>query len=476
MLPRPPRSARVVGGIPGWRDALREAGIAVTDQGEGGPAPDLVVADRRSAREALADGAGMVILEGGSIPSAPAGLHVERYLPWPGPEAPEILIPVDRPRAARYAVREWTVPVRRWKRLRNHLLVQLLERRTVPPLRPLLSVGVDQPGPPYIVAAAAREFGLPAPLDWFVTLGEGDALTRGVFHLFAPGAAEPGWALKFARTPGNTEPFERDERSLELAREAGGPVAAHAPRLLGRLEVDGRPASLESAAVGRRMNLILRSPGDSRGKVRAIEAVAAWLLEVARSTAAGPEALGPELRRLAEGVLPRWRDAGVDLALAHGIGGVPAVFEHRDLGSWNVIAGSHGFTAVDWESSIRHGFPLWDALYFLTDALAHLDGASPLERRPEYAARLHRGELPSSQLLFSWLRRIVDALAIPVRAVGPLATLCWLHHGLSHLSRRAAGQSAASDASALPPYLDGIARRWLTDPALGPGWEAWRGS
>jgi hypothetical protein len=197
---------------------------------------------------------------------------------------------------------------------------------------------------------------------------------------------------------------------------------------------------------------------------------------VARSTAAGPEALGPELRRLAEGVLPRWRDAGVDLALAHGIGGVPAVFEHRDLGSWNVIAGSHGFTAVDWESSIRHGFPLWDALYFLTDALAHLDGASPLERRPEYAARLHRGELPSSQLLFSWLRRIVDALAIPVRAVGPLATLCWLHHGLSHLSRRAAGQSAASDASALPPYLDGIARRWLTDPALGPGWEAWRGS
>jgi hypothetical protein len=466
----------VIGEVPGWERGLREAGIAVVADGSPGEAPDLVVADRGSAVQALAAGPEMIVVEARTTPRSlrAGGLRVERYLPWPGPETPEVLLPLDQPAAVRYAIRQWTVPTHRWKRARNAVLASLLDRGAFPPLRPIISVGVRSAGPPFVVGAACEEFELPPRPGWFLTLGEGDALTRGVFQLFEPEASEPAWVLKFARLPGNTEPFDRDQRGLELVREAGGPLADHAPRLLGRFEVERLPASLETAAVGRRVNLLLRAPGDRAGKRRAVEAVAAWLLDVARTTAAAPARLEPERRRLLEEVLPRWQRLGADGDLLDGLDAVPAVFEHRDLGSWNVVAGRDRFTAVDWESSVRDGFPLWDLLYFLTDALAHLDGASPLERRPEHAARLHRGDLGSSTILFRWLREMVDALAIPPQSVGRLATLCWLHHGLSHVARDAAAGSTAPGLAALPPYLDGIARLWLTDRALGPGWEAWR--
>ena len=120
-------------------------------------------------------------------------------------------------------------------------------------------------------------------------------------------------------------------------------------------------------------------------KLSAVEAVAAWLLEVAQTTQSAPERLEPERRRLGEDVLPHWTRLGADNDLVNGLDAIPAVFEHRDLGSWNLVAAGERFTAVDWESSLRDGLPLWDLLYFLTDALAHLDGASPLERRAEHA-------------------------------------------------------------------------------------------
>jgi hypothetical protein len=430
----------------------------------------------RSAAQALATAAEMVILEGRRAGGSArdGGLRLERFMPWPDAHEPEVLLPLDQPRAARYAIGEWTVPVRRWKRARNRAFALLLDRSVFPPLREVIAVGARSPGQPFMVAPAIREFELPSRLQWFLTLGEGDALTRGVFHLFPPDAEEPRWVIKFARVPGYLEPFDRDRRALDLAMQAGGALAARAPQLLGRFEVEGLAASLETAAVGRRVNLILRAPGNRAGKRRTIEAVAGWLLDVVRATAQSPARGEPERRRLTAEVLPRWRREGATDDLLRGLDAVPAVFEHRDLGSWNVIARDEEFTAVDWESSVRDGFPLWDLLYFLTDALAHLDGDSPLERRAQHAARLHRGELASSATLFAWIRRMVEALELPDESVGRLATLCWLHHGLSHVARGTAARAVETDPAGIPPYLDAIARLWLTDPALGAGWKAWR--
>ena len=78
------------------------------------------------------------------------------------------------------------------------------------------------------------------------------------------------------------------------------------------------------------------------------------------------------------------------------------------------------------------------------------------------------------KLLFEWVRHMVGALALREEAVGPIAMLCWLHHGLSG-DRRAAGTGDASsrDYVAHTMFRD-FAIRWQAHPALGPGWERWR--
>jgi len=129
---------------------------------------------------------------------------------------------------------------------------------------------------------------------------------------------------------------------------------------------------------------------------------------------------------------------------------------------------------VDWESARRHGLPLWDLLYFLMDALPLLEGAATPEQRVSAAVRILRGESESSAVLFQWLRRAVSAAAVPADAVGAVTTLCWLHHGLSHVPRRAAAdRTEPGSAAALSP-IDLLAPIWLQDPALGSGWDAWR--
>ncbi len=472
LLPSPPRTARLLEAGDEWAEALAEAGVEVV---ESGPA-DMAVAGLTAAKLAPATAAPALVIEGRAPRRelAAAGYAASAFLPLPDRRAPEVILPLGQPRALGFALREFTVPTRRWKLARNALIARLARHRALPPIPGQVIVASDPPGPPFAVAAAQRRLELERAPDWFLSLGEGDALTRGVFHLFEPGGTEPRWVLKFARVPGYTAPFERDERGLRRVAAAGAPLAEHAPRLIERFEVEGLAASLETAIAGRRLSDLIDAPGSGATARRLIGEICAWLVAVATATAAEPSALDPERERLEREVLARWGERAATAAPLARLGAVPAVFEHRDLGSWNLIAGGAGFAAVDWESSCERGFPLWDLVYFLTDALAHLDGVPELAARPEHARRLYRGETASSETLFSWIRRLVSALDLEPDAVGPLVTLCWLHHGVSHLARGDAVAAFAPGVASIETQFQGIAEVWISDPALGPGWDRWR--
>jgi hypothetical protein len=327
------------------------------------------------------------------------------------------------------------------------------------------------------LVAAAGELGVPSDVRWFLTFGQGDALSRNAFQLFRAGADRPEWVLKFARVAGYSQRFDSDERGLRLARAAGDVVAAHAPRMVGRFDVDGVHASLETAAAGSRLRDVLRTPGDRTVKLRLIERIADWILELARLTQTSPEAMGAEQERLRSEVVPRWSELGVHSELVEELPPLAAVAQHNDLGTWNVVVDDGDFVVVDWENAREAALPLWDLLYFLGDAFVLLDksDASAPERLPGRMARLFAGEAPSSPLLFSWVRRAAEAAAVPADAVGPVATLCWLSHSLS---AGAHNVDIAAFTPRDPPRmhgLEGIARAWMAHPALGPSWSAWRG-
>lgn len=475
VLPHVPRRTVVLGVNGGWAKGLAEAGLPVGVDPPRGASPELAVASVERAADAVRSGAEMVLVEGRGGRKALAGSFpvVRRFLPVPSLDAPHVLVALEHRRASVYALEHWSLTDSWRKRLRNRLAGELLARGRLPEVRPVTTLGLRRDEAPFFVRAG-EPLGVPQGAEWFLTFGGGDVLSRGVFHLFAPGSTVPSWVLKFGRVAGYRTPFDRDERGLGLAREAGGVIASHAPRLLGRMELEGLHASLETAAPGARLTHVLLGSASRPAKLQAVEQVAAWLIDVGRQTLASPERLDAERARLVEDVLPAWSDRGLGTELLDGIPAVPAVLQHNDVGTWNVVRRADGFTVVDWESARRYGFPLWDLVYFLTDALQHSDGmhTSP-SARDAHNLRLFRGELPSSELLFRWVRRAAEAFAVPPDAVGPLVTLCWLHHGLSHVPRGDDVSRHAPEAPA-PGLSDAarIARLWLDE--LGPAWDAWR--
>jgi hypothetical protein len=216
---------------------------------------------------------------------------------------------------------------------------------------------------------------------------------------------------------------------------------------------------------------LLQSVAPRSKKLSVIDAVAAWLVRVAVETEGGAGSAAAEAERLRREVVPRW-EIVADEAVLREIALLPGVLQHNDLGAWNVVVDRGGdFTAVDWESASACGLPLWDLWYFLADALVQLDGYP--DDQVSAFGRLFRGEARSSQVLFRWTRTAVGTLGIPNHVVGCLATLCWLHHGLSGPTRAASLARHAGSATATDWAAARYPEAWLGDAALGFGWSRW---
>ena len=466
----------VLDGLEDWRAGLVSAGIEVTDQPSERGFPDVVVSPPRLAAAARCIRARSIIVEGSRQRPFRAGdYQAKRLLLRPTRERPTLALPLDQPAPVSYALEHWSIVDRRWKRARMRAARVLVSRGLFPSwASPQVTVATRAEGPPTLIAAAA-ELGVPSDVTWFLTFGQGDALSRNAFQLFRAGFDQPEWILKFARVADYPARFDNDERGLQLAHAAGDLVAAHAPRLIGRFDVDGLHASLETAAAGRRLRDVLLTPGGRPEKLRLIDRISAWILEFGQLTQTSAEAIGAERNRLRRDVVPRWSELGARSELVDELPPLPAVAQHNDLGTWNVVADGGDFVVVDWENTREAALPLWDLLYFLGDAFVLLDGSHAPEERPAQMARLFAGDAPSSPLLFSWVRRAADTAGIPHDTVGAIATLCWLSHSLS---AGAHNVDLAALAPLDPPRLhglEGMAEAWMTHPGLGPSWSVWRG-
>jgi hypothetical protein len=479
VLPHRVKRAVVLDGLEEWRAGLVSAGIDVLDRSSDGQPPDVVVTPARLAREARDTRARSVIVEGSRERPFRGGVYqARRLLLRPTRKCPSLALPLDHPAPISYALERLSVVDRRWKTARMRAARVLVSRGLFPSwASPMVTVATQAPGPPTFVAAATA-FGVPSEVSWFLTFGQGDALSRNAFQLFRRDSDRPEWVLKFARVAGYSKRFDSDERGLQLAAAAGDVIAAHAPRMVGRFDVDGVHASLETAAAGRRLRDVLRTPGDRTIKLRLIERIAGWILELGRVTQTSVEAMGAERDRLRRDVLPKWSDLGVRSTLIDDLPPLAAVAQHNDLGTWNVVADAGDFVVVDWENVREAALPLWDLLYFLGDAFVLLDRPDAPEQAPEqlpaWMVRLFAGEAPSSSLLFEWVRRCAEAAQVPPDAVGAIATLCWLSHSLSAGDHNL---DLATFTPRDPPRLhglEGMARAWMAHPALGQGWSVWR--
>ena len=278
-----------------------------------------------------------------------------------------------------YALSAWSAPQTRARVLRRRVVLRLPRLALRLAGWPHVTIATRDAGAPYVVEAALQQLGLEDSVDWLLICGQSDDLGRAAFLLFPESAPQPRWLVKFVRVPGYSDPIDRDERALQAVAAAGGAAAAHAPRFVGRFEVSGLAASIETAAAGRRLSAVLGSAASRSAKTKIVDAVAEWIVRVGVETC--HDGVAPELERLRTGVVGSWPDAPDDLL--NGLSGLPAVLQHNDLGTWNIISdGGSDFTAVDWESANPSGLPLWDLWYFLAHALRLLDGEAAADAVP----------------------------------------------------------------------------------------------
>jgi hypothetical protein len=471
-LPALPRRAAVLGELVDWTRGLEQAGVEVVPPQQ---QVELVVAPGALAGEAAALGPDQVVVEGADSGAlAAAGYSVRRLVSFPDREQPVLIVRPGQAAATRYAIGHFRRAEGGPRRLRNRVAAELLARGAVPPGCVLTVLGSRRPGQPALVAEAAGILGVARP-QWFLQIGPwAHPHSRAVFHVLAPGSSAPGWVVKFSRVPGLERLFDDDERGLRLASELGPSVSAHAPRQIGRFELSGLHASIETEALGEPMVRLLRSDRPRAVRLGTLERVAAWTLELGRSTTAGPDRLEPERRRLASEVVPSWDGPPIPAGIVESLAPVAATFEHGDLWADNVLVHGESFTVVDWEAARSHGWPLWDLLYLLVDGLALVDGIADQAARDRYVVALCRGEHPSAEILFRWLRKAVDALELPAAAVGPLTLLLWLDHAAAERRRGAALDRLEPGRRAGGGLFERLAALWLTEPGLGPGWDAWQ--
>lgn len=471
-LARIPRSVALFGAPAGWRRDLQERRIEI-HVGQG-PPPDVAVAGAEGVEAALASGAEAVVVDGprGARSVLRAhGLATTRLLALPVTGTPALFVNVEQRRAAGYGVEHGIVHPERWRTLRNRVAGLALGAGLVPPVRALVTLATRTPEAPAFLSAA-RELGVDPGSSWLMLVSAGSIVRRNALLVFPPGSRAPEHVLKFARVPGMTDAFDRDERAAALVSSGGKTLAARAPAYLGRLEVDGYSASVESAAVGTKLAILLRRPGSSEGKLAQVEPIAQWLIDVSLETAEPPEALELQRRRLTDDVVPFWMREGAQPELVDQLPAVPAVFQHFDVAEENIVVGRRGFTVLDWEWAQPRSLPLSDLVYFAVHVLRIVDGALAEEERDRHFADLAAGRAPSSPVFFRWVREAVDALGLPREAVGPLVTLSWLERGkLSREERHRAER--VGGASLGKPFAERAAEIWLADPALGPHWEAW---
>lgn len=443
----------LLGSPVGWGEALRAAGVEV-----GATDPELVVASRdRSAQAAAGDAESVILLGGATRALRRAGYRTRTFVVRPGPIAPRLFVPLDAPAARDYALLASHPGRSTGKRLATR--AALLAAGSGVPVAPLLTVGERGSAPPALLGAAAAASGVELGSDWFLWLGEGDDLQRAVFVCFGTDG-RPAWAVKCSRVPGNVAPFEREEAAWRMLVGLPPELRQHASRFAGRFEANGLPGSIESAAAGVPLQEELDAGVDRRST---IEAVADWVVAVGQATLQPGATLAPELVRLSE----------FSAELVESLPDVPAVFQHNDLGSWNVMVDGPLFTVLDWESNREAGLPLWDLVYFLTDVLAARRGQTDPSAKLAAMLQLLRGDAAASRVLFERVAAAAETFGVARSHVGAIVTLGWLHHGRSSAARVARGLAHGTPSG--PPSagpLERLAEPWLADPALGTAWPA----
>lgn len=122
--------------------------------------------------------------------------------------------------------------------------------------------------------------------------------------------------------------------------------------------------------------------------------------------------------------------------VAQHTGAFPAVFQHGDPGTWNVMVTKNEQVAfLDWEAAEPQGMPLWDLFYFIRSYSGDIARARGIGNRVQGFAQQLLATSPLNDVFCKTVQQYCAALDLPQTLIAPLFYTCWMHRALKEATR-----------------------------------------
>ena len=408
----------------------------------------------RVARESLRPGGELVCLwqtpQPVGVQRARARLRragfADAHFYWPGPDSsrdPEFWLPVDTPAAIERVLSQRPLHSRKAAALR--LAWRAAARvGTVAPVCAVARLGEGAGG-----SSPADEIDgvLPGPEPWVLLTGGDESDNKVVGLPFPGGGSAPGLVVKFGRVPKASLALDREAELLRRLQDERGDLPG-VPWVRASGHRAGGRAIVQEAMRGQTLDKAL-----SRSTYPAVAAqMTGWIASLAGAPRPEPASAWSE-RLIADPLAELERDFGDRLptgfperarrALGE-LGDLPLVWEHRDLGPWNVAIGDSGAPGViDWEDAEPRGLPCLDLVYFLASSALLIEGAlddtSDLDRVLAGYRRLLDPSTETGEVFSACLDEYRARLGISPGDLRRLRLLCWIVQSLIANRRLAPG-------------------------------------
>jgi hypothetical protein len=363
---------------------------------------------------------------------------------WPGPHGsptPEFWLPLDSPGAIAHVHEQR--PVHSRQEAAQRLAWRAAVRAGA--LAPICAIA-RAPGNAAGSEEDAAVAALPDTRHWLLLTG-GSESDNKVVSLPFPDHGEPAALVaKFGRVDRADAALDREAEVLsDLARER--PALSGVPRLRASGSSVGGRAVLQDAMLGTSLWTAMRR----QGFATLAPVLTKWLV----SLAGNPPLQAPsewrqqlvgnpieELEAHHGGLLPDGFAGRARKALAD-LGAMPLVWEHRDLGPWNVVIRANGGpAAIDWEDAEPRGLPGLDLIYLLTTSALLIDGAlddmSDTERIVGTYERLLDTGTETGLVVARCFATYRECLGVDEADFQRLRLLCWIVQALIALRRQSA--------------------------------------
>jgi glycosyltransferase involved in cell wall biosynthesis len=361
-------------------------------------------------------------------------VSVRCYWPWPRRAAAHAWLPLDSPAAVRFyfatrAARR-SLPTR-LAHAAGHLVAALAIRIGVAGTIVAVAVKPAWDSERRQVGAEADSLGL-------LLTGGPRSISKAVRIVFSGREPLPRYIEKMNRTPEARTAIMREVEMLRFL-EHDRPNLPGVPRVISVDDTDGIARIAETPIPGKPLH------GDLRRETlaRYTGVVTEWTLRLAglegeRSSAVPvSDVVDPIETRFkqAYGAVITERDWLDSRAILAGLGDVPAVPEHRDLGPWNMIVNGGRLGVVDWESAVPRGLPGLDLIYFLLYAAGYATGVRRHRQFVDVYREVRDPSTPIGALAKDALLRYCGVLGIDPRQLPALHLLAWMVHAASDRQR-----------------------------------------